>query len=177
MRIFKIKARHCCLRKWKKREREWKTKLAGIIWRTRFSKICFAGKMEKIHSWEKLDSSIPESGFASQWKSIETSFGLEERKREREGERERESIVSRSLPKCRYSRLVQRCLVLFAISVHSVKRGRSIHETVLAAIFRIPGSTTPPGKFLYSSFRRGTTTISRLFLSFFHYSSISFHPK
>lgn len=63
-------------------------------------------------------------------------------------ERKRESsIVSRSLPKCRYSRLVQRCLVLFAISVHSVKRGRSIHETVLAAIFRIPGSTTPPGKF------------------------------
>lgn len=84
MRIFKIKARHCCLRKWKKREREWKTKLAGIIWRTRFSKICFAGKMEKIHSWEKLDSSIPESGFASQWKSIETSFGLEERERKRE---------------------------------------------------------------------------------------------
>lgn len=138
--------------------------------------------MEKIHSWEKLDSSIPGSGFASQWKSIETSFGLEERENEREKQREKQkeresSIVSRSLPKCRYSRLVQRCFVLFAISVHSVKRGRSIHETVLAAIFRIPGSTTPPGKFLYSSFRRGTTTISRLFLSFFHYSSISFHPK
>lgn len=48
------------------------------------SKICFAGKMEKIHSWEKLDSSIPGSGFASQWKSIETSFGLGERERERE---------------------------------------------------------------------------------------------
>lgn len=50
------------------------------------SKICFAGKMEKIHSWEKLDSSIPGSGFASQWKSIETSFGL--------GEREGERVVS-----------------------------------------------------------------------------------
>lgn len=90
--------------------------------------------MEKIHSWEKLDSSIPGSGFASQWKSIETSFGLEERENEREKQREKQkeresSIVSRSLPKCRYSRLVQRCLVLFAISVHSVKRGRSIHET------------------------------------------------
>lgn len=46
--------------------------------------------MEKIHSWEKLDSSIPGSGFASQWKSIETSFGLEERENEREKQREKQ---------------------------------------------------------------------------------------
>lgn len=145
--------------------------MLGIIWRTRFRKFVSQGR------WRKF---IPGKSWIVRFPGVDSRVSGNQSKLplvlEREKERE-SSIVSRSLPKCRYSRLVQRCLVLFAISVHSVKRGRSIHETVLAAIFRIPGSTTPPGKFLYSSFRRGTTTISRLFLSFFHYSSISFHQK
>lgn len=68
---------------------------------------------------------------------------------------EEQSIVSHGLPKRRYSRLVQR-LSRFICNFCPFGETRPIDRRHSpTGIFRIRRHTTPPGKFLYSSFRRG----------------------
>lgn len=96
----------------------------------------FRSDAEKIHPSRKLAGSIPRSGFASSRESIESSFGF------RGVEHRVPWLAKMPLLAARSS-----CLVLFPISVRSLKRSRSIDETALPAFYEFDVARHLQGNF------------------------------